>query len=65
MYSKTSSGANMMGKLKTGAIMTALGVWISQEVLGYSEDTLVTILMTGLSASAVFSATSLWLKWKK
>jgi hypothetical protein len=26
MYSKTSSGANMMGKLKTGAIMTALGV---------------------------------------
>jgi phosphatidylglycerophosphate synthase len=64
-YSKTSSGANMMGKLKTGAIMTALGVWISQGVLGYSEDTLVTILMTGLSVSATFSATSLWLKWKK
>jgi len=32
-YTKTSSGANIMGKLKTGSIMTALGIGVSQGIL--------------------------------
>ena len=33
VYNKTANGANIMGKLKTGAIMTALGVGVSQGIL--------------------------------
>lgn len=65
VYNKTANGANIMGKLKTGAIMTALWVGVSQGILWYSDDTLATVLITWLSASAICSATSLWLKWKK
>lgn len=64
-YNKTSNGANIMGKLKTGAIMTALWLGVSQWILWYSQDTLSQILITWLSVSGIFSVTSLWLKWKK